>query len=129
MTRTPMILMLAAAAALAGCNKENHTIVTGPSDQSNDANVAASVPVELPPSIVSSKIYRCADNKVVYVDWLSDDKSANIRTDQGSSPTHVTAAEAGKPMTAAGGYELSGTTGASSAKIAVPGHASQSCKA
>lgn len=129
MTRTPMILMLAAAAALAGCNKENHTIVTGGPDESNSANVAAIAPVELPPSIVSSKIYRCADNKVVYVDWLSDNKSANIRTDQAGSPTHVTAAEADKPMTAPGGYELSGTGSASSAKIAVPGHASQSCKA
>jgi hypothetical protein len=124
-----MILMLAAAAALAGCNKENHTIVAGSADEGNDANVVANAPVELPPSIVSSKIYRCADNKVVYVDWLSDNKSANIRTDQTGPSTHVVAAEAGKPMTAAGGYELSGTTGASSAKIAVPGHASQSCKA
>jgi hypothetical protein len=124
-----MILMLAAAAALAGCNKENHTIVAGGPDESNDANVAANAPVELPPSIVSSKIYRCADNKVVYVDWLSDNKSANIRTDPAGSPTHVTAAEAGQPMTAPGGYELNGATGAASAKIAVPGHASQSCKA
>jgi hypothetical protein len=129
MTRTPIILMLAAAAALAGCNKENHTIVTGGPDETNSENVAASGPVELPPSIVSSKIYRCADNKIVYVDWLSDNKSANIRTDKAGSPTHVTAAEAGKPMSAPGGYELSGATGASSTKIAIPGHASQSCKA
>ena len=126
MTRT-MLLTLAAAAALAGCNKENHTIVAGPDGA--ESNAAANGPVELPPSVASSKIYRCADNKVVYVDWLSDNKTANIRTEQGGSPTQVTAAEPGKPMTGAAGYSLEGAPGAASAKIAVPGHPAQSCKA
>ena len=126
MTRTSLTITLAAAAALAGCNKSDHTIVAGPD---TGGNTAQSGPVALPPSITSSKIYRCADNKVVYVDWLSDNKSANVRTDQGGSPTQVTAPEAGKPMTAPGGYEVSGSASAGSVKIAVPGHGSQSCKA
>ena len=126
MTRT-LLLTLAAAAALAGCNKENHTIVAGPDAAEN--NVAANQPVALPPAIAASKIYRCADNKVVYVDWLADDKTANIRTEQGGSPTQVTAAEPGKPMTGPAGYSLEGTAAAASAKIAVPGHSAQSCKA
>ena len=73
------MLALLAAAALAGCNKEDHTIVAGgPAD--DDANrVAANANVELPPSIASSKIYRCKDNSVVYVDWMSDNKTANVR--------------------------------------------------
>ena len=79
--------------------------------------------------MVSSKIYRCADNAVVYVDWLSDNKSANVRTTQNGMPTQVTAAETDKPMTAAGGYEVSGSATSSSAKIAIPGHPSQSCTA
>ena len=79
MTRTPLLITLAAAAALAGCNKENHTIVAGPADGDN-VNAAANAPVALPPSIIASKIYRCADNNVVYVDWLSDGKSANVQT-------------------------------------------------
>lgn len=128
MTRTPLLITLAAAAALAGCNKESHTIVAGdPGD--NDVNTAAAKPIALPPSVVSSKIYRCADDKVVYVDYLSDNKSANIRTEQGGSPTQVTAPETGKPMTAAGGYSLEGATSAASVKIAVPGHPAQTCKA
>src|SRR5436309_861499 len=128
MTRTPLLITLAAAAALAGCNKSNHTIVAGPNATESDT-AAANGPVALPPSISSSKIYRCADNKIVYVDWLSDKKTANIRTEQGGSPTQVTAAEAGKPLTSAGGYSLSGASGASDVKIAVPGHPSQSCTA
>ena len=127
MTRTPL-LMLAAAAALAGCNKQDHTIVAGPPED-NDTNIAAKGPVALPPSISSSKIYRCADNKIVYVDWLSDGKTANIRTEKGGNPTQVAAAEAGKPLTGAGGYSLEGASGASDVKIAVPGHPSQSCTA
>ena len=124
-----MLIMLAAAAALAGCNKESHTIVAGPDTGDNETNVASKGPVALPPSVTSSKVYRCADNKIVYVDWLSDNKSANVRTEKEGSPTQITAPEAGKPMTAAGGYSLDGKASDSSVKIAVPGHPSQSCKA
>src|SRR5437868_11743387 len=126
MTRTPLLITLAAAAALAGCNSKDHTIVAGPDTGESSA---ANGPVELPPSIAASKIYRCADNKVVYVDWLSDNKTANVRNEPGGAPTQVTAPEAGKPMTAAGGYSVEGSAAASTAKIAMPGHPSQSCKA
>lgn len=120
--RTPLVTLVAAA-AIAGCNQKSHTI-GGDADES-----VASAPVKLPPSISHSKIYRCADNRLVYVDWLSDNKSANIRTDKDGSPTQVTAAEEGGPLTAEGGYEIQGTGDAPSVRIAVPGHASQSCKA
>ena len=120
-------LTFAAAAALAGCNQESHTI--GGGADVADADAAASPPVTLPPSITATKSYRCADNKIILVDWLSDGKTANIRTEPGATPVPVTAPEEGEPMTAAGGYELSGTSGAPSARIAVPGHGSQSCKA
>ena len=128
MTRIPLLITLAAAAALAGCNKQSHTIVAGGPDDS-DTNAASNGPVALPPSVASSKIYRCADNKIVYVDWLSDNKSANVRSDKDGTPTQVTAADEGKPMSAAGGYSVEGTAAASSVKIAVPGHPAQSCKA
>jgi len=129
MTRTALIITLAAAAALAGCKKENHTIIAGPPDDTNATNSATNAPVALPPSIASSKVYRCADNKIVYVDWMSDNKTANVRTEKGGTPTQVTAAAPGKPLTAAGGYSVSGSASSSSATIAVPGHPSQSCTA
>ena len=127
MTRIALTLTLAATAALAGCGKENHDIVAG-GPEPDDTNVASNGPVTLPPSIVSSKIYRCADNKIVYVDWMSDDKSAQIRTDKGGAPTPVMAAEVGQPMAGPAGYSLEGTTGAASAKIGIPGHPAQACK-
>lgn len=128
MTRIPTLIALAAVAALAGCNK-GHTIVT--SDAPAGDNLAAATangPVALPPSVTSSKAYRCTDNKIVYVDWLSDNKSANLRTEKAGSPTQVTATEPGKPMAGPAGYSLEGKSADESVKIALPGHPSQSCK-
>ena len=127
MTRTSFIISLAAAAALAGCNQSDHNLVAGP-DTGESANSADNAPVTLPPSIAASKIYRCHDNQIIYVDWLSDNKSANIRTEKGGTPTQVVAAEPGKPMTGPAGYELTGSSTAASVKIAVPGRGAQNCK-
>jgi hypothetical protein len=79
--------MLAAAAALAGCNKEDHTIVAGGEPEDNTANAVANANVQLPPSITASKSYRCADNKLVYVDWMSDGSARvkNTREELGAS--------------------------------------------
>ena len=126
MTRT-FLLSLAAAAALAGCNKESHTIVAGPPGYDN--NTTANANVQLPPSIIGTKLYRCADNSVVTVDYLSDGKSANVRAGKATTSTPVSAPAAGQPMTADGGYSVEGSPTASSAKIAVPGHPAQTCNA
>lgn len=55
-----------------------------------------SVPVELPPSIKKTSTYRCKDNSVVSVDFLDDDRSANLRTDGGIAQLKAT--EAGGPL-------------------------------
>jgi hypothetical protein len=128
MTRIPFLFMLTAAAALAGCNKENHTIIAGPDTADNDSNVA-NAGIQLPPSILATKIYRCTDNTVVTVDYLSDGKSANVRVGKTVASTQVVAEEPGKPMTGAGGYSVEGSSSSSTAKITVPGHGSQSCTA
>ncbi len=85
MTRTALFVTLAAAAALAGCNKESHTI-TG--DSLGD-NIAANAPVALPPSITASKSYRCKDNHVIYIDWLSDG-TARVKKSREEVGTAVT---------------------------------------
>lgn len=72
MTNRPFLLALAAALSLTACNKESHTIVAdGPADPLAN-EVANAAPVELPPAITASKSYRCADNSVVYIDWLNN---------------------------------------------------------
>jgi hypothetical protein len=114
MTRTPLIIALAAAAALTGCNKEDHTIVAGgPDAEAHNSAVATKTPVALPPSITASKSYRCDDNSLVYVDWLSD----------GGARVKKSADEAGT-LIAAGAAELKGD--AKAASITFKG---ESCKA
>ena len=68
-TRLPL-LALAATLALSAC-KENTIVENGPPDPMAN-ELANAAPVELPPSITASKSYRCADNSVVYIDWLSN---------------------------------------------------------
>ena len=128
MTRTPLLLALAATAALAGCNNEDHTIVAGPDGDVANQSPTANAPVALPPSIASSKIYRCKDNSVVYIDWLSDNKSANFRAKETDVPVTLAAPEAGKPMVA-DGYSLTGTPSGNSVTLTRPGKGSQSCAA
>jgi hypothetical protein len=113
MTRTPLLIMLAAAAALAGCNKKDHTIVAGPDTEANETNAAAAAPVALPPSIESSKTYRCDDNSVVYVDWMSDG-SAHVKKKSGEVPT----------VLAAGSPDIKGD-----AKATTVTYKGQTCKA
>jgi hypothetical protein len=88
MTRTPLLLTLVAAAALAGCNSKDHTIVTG--GPSADETNVADEPVALPPAVTASKSYRCKDNSLVYIDWLSDG-SARVKKTRDEVGTAVAA--------------------------------------
>ena len=125
MTRTSLALALTAAAALAGCNEDHNIVAGGPADpMGNQANAD----VVLPPAIAHSKIYRCKDNSVVYIDWLSDNKSANLRSEKNGPATQLVAPEAGQPMVAEG-YSLTGDGVASTITLTRPGKGSQSCKA
>ncbi len=129
MTRTLMIAPLMAAAALCGCDNGSNTVVLNPDGtEVNEAQEEAVKNVELPPAIASSKIYRCKDNSVVYIDWLADNKSANFRAAKGESPVQLKGEEAEKPMVA-GGYSLTGSPEASSVSLTRPGKGEQSCKA
>ena len=94
MTRTFTMIALAAAATLAGCDNSDHNLVAGePYDPMANA-VRNLEDVELPPSIVASHPYRCADNSLVYVDWLSNN-TARIKQTREEVGTTVTRGEDG----------------------------------
>ena len=122
MTRTTFAFVLTAAAALAGCNQGGQS--NAAADEANATLNAA--PIELPPAIVARKIYRCKDNSVIYIDWLSDKKSANVRTEQNGAATHVMAPEEGQPMVAEG-WSLAGAAADSSVSLTRPGKGSSTC--
>lgn len=70
MIRT-LTLTAVAALALAACNQKDNTIEAGPADPMAE-ELSNAAPVELPPAILASKTYRCKDNSLAYIDWLSD---------------------------------------------------------
>jgi hypothetical protein len=97
--------LLAAAAALAGCDQSDHNLsATGPYDP-QAANIA-NAQVTLPPAITAQKAYRCKDNSLVYIDWLSDG-SARVKASRNEVGTAV-------PAPVPGATEPSPLTGSSS---------------
>lgn len=128
MTRKLTLFTLVSAAALAGCDNADHTITAGQPEDPMANQLANAAPVELPPSIAASKIYRCKDNSVVFIDWLSDKKSANFRAERNGPPTRLAAPEEGQPMVAEG-YSLTGSAADSSVTLTRPEAGSQVCKA
>lgn len=76
-----------------------------------EAERKAALPkVELPPSIVASKSYRCSDNGILLVDWYSDGSSAGVRTSPDAAQKRLKAVTAGQAMVAEGGWSLSGSS-------------------
>ncbi len=126
MTKT-LILALVATAALAGCDQSDHTI-NGNAPYDPQANAVPAAPIEMPPAIVASKIYRCKDNSLVYIDWLAGDASANLRTDKNGSPTRLTADTAGGALMAEG-YSLIGLPTAKTVTLTRPEKGAQACNA
>ena len=128
MTRTPLLITLLAAAALAGCDNSDHTLVqNGPPDtMANELKNAP--PVELPPAIAASKTYRCKDNSLVYIDWFAQNKGANFRADRSALPTQLKPGADGQPPYTAEGYSLAGSPAAATITLSRPGAGSQTCK-
>ena len=122
MTRIGFTFVLVAAAALAGCNNEDHTIVSDPTGGA--ANAAANADIKLPPAIVGSHKYRCKDNSLIAIDWLSDGTENSARvTPEGGTAVNLVQAEAGGAYTAAEGASLTGDPRAQSVTFN-----GQSCK-
>ncbi len=109
-----------------------------------------SAPMTLPPSIVDSGVYRCADKSVIYVDFYEGGKRAGIRTEQNGTPVILNAPGMANPamaatpqagmtpeaavtpasdtptLTGGSGFELIGT--GQTIQVKLPGKDSQTCK-
>jgi hypothetical protein len=89
MKKTLLILAPLSMLALAACNK-SETPAT--SEAGTDTAAATAAPVELPPAITASGTYRCADNTILYVDFLGKNEAADIRVgDKAATAVRVTA--------------------------------------
>lgn len=99
----------------------DHDLGGQPDDDANVSNPH----IKLPPPVLSSSVYRCDDNSVIYVDFLGDGKSANLRTTESGPVIRLAAADAGKPFQGED-YVLDGN--GPSVKFAAPHKKSQACK-
>jgi hypothetical protein len=120
--RIPLVAV-AALFALSACKQE--TIVGGRKDDMAE-ELAKAPKVVLPPSLKSTKAYRCKDGSLAYVDLFQGDKMANFRTTPSGPATKLESGEAGQPMVAEG-YSL--TVSGNNITLSQPGKGSQSCKA
>ncbi|MFB0872736.1 MULTISPECIES: hypothetical protein [unclassified Sphingobium] len=119
------LIAVAGLTLLSACNNNDQPeVVGGPADPMAE-QLANAAPVELPPSVKANKQYRCKDNSLIFVDFMSDDKTALLRTEKTGAATKLAAPEAGKPYVAEGGYEVSGQ--GDDVTITVPGKGAQGC--
>lgn len=115
---------VAGSLALAACSPEPTTIVPDDNDPQKEA-LAKATPKQLPPSIQTSRTYRCADNSLVYVDFYTN-QTAQLRTERGGTPTQLTAQDANSPYVAEG-YTVAANS--ERTHITLPGKSAQSCRA
>lgn len=119
------LLSVTALLALSACGEQEPEVVGG-TVSAADADMNNATPVTLPPMVKASHTYRCKDGGLIFVDFMSDDKTANLRTEKDGKPTVLIADEAGKPFAAEGGFALEGTGDTVTATL--PGKGAQSCK-
>lgn len=87
MTKTLLILAPLSMLALAACNKTET-----PAEGDTGTAAAPVAPVEMPPAITATGTYRCADNTILYVDFLGANEAADIRVgDKSAAAIRVTA--------------------------------------
>ncbi len=123
--KSPLPFAAAALLALAACNSEPSTEVidTNPDPMAKElANAGA---IELPPAIKAEKTMRCSDNSLVYLTFFEGDKQVVVRTEKGGTPTTLTAPNGGEPLTAEGGWKLTGDT--ANVSIEQPGKKALTC--
>ncbi len=126
--------------ALAACNK-SETPAEG--EAGTETAAAPAAPVEMPPAITASGTYRCADNSILYVDFLGANEAADIRVGDkaatavrvsapvaeasaAGAPAPTEAAPAGPLKSADGESSLSGSGKQINVKLA--GKGAQTCK-
>jgi hypothetical protein len=98
MKKNLLILAPVVMLALAACNKTET-----PAEGETAKVEAPAAPIELPPSITASATYRCADNTILYVDFLGANVAADIRVgDKTATATRVAQAVAAPAAPSAG---------------------------
>jgi hypothetical protein len=89
MKKTLLFIAPLSMLALAACNKSE----TPAADADAAKTAEAAAPVAMPPAITASGVYRCADNTILYVDFLGANEAADIRVGDKAAPAVRVAGE------------------------------------
>ncbi|MCH7863070.1 hypothetical protein [Sphingomonas paucimobilis] len=120
------LIVAAPLLALAACNSQPSQPEVVDTNPDPMANILANrAPVELPPAIKSDKTFRCKDQSLAFVTFFQGDKQVNVRLKQGDTPVKLTAPAAGEPLTAEGGWRLTGDE--KNITLTTPKKAAQTC--
>ena len=78
------LIPLALLATLAACDTQPTVVEGGIKNDLTPEQMEAAKTIELPPSILASKSYRCKDNSILYIDWL-DNGGAKVHKVKGDA--------------------------------------------
>jgi len=96
MNKISFILAPLSMLALAACNNSETPAVDGAEGPETAATAAE--PIAMPPAITASGTYRCADNTILYVDFLGNNEAADIRVgEKSAAAVRVSAPVADEP--------------------------------
>ena len=110
---------------LSACSNEPEVVDTNPDPMKEE--LAKAAPVQLPPAIKEAKSYRCKDNSLVHVTYLTDNVTAMVRDKEEEPPVAtLKAPAAGQPFVSEG---FSLTVNGNSITYNSPDAGTQSCKA
>ena len=140
MKKTLLILAPLSMLALAACNK---TETPAEGEAGAEGTAATAAPIVMPPAITATGTYRCADNTILFVDFLGANEAADIRVgDKAATAVRVSAAAPAAPVAGAtaapeaapagplksadGESSLSGSGASINVKLA--GKGAQTCK-
>lgn len=116
---------VAASLLLAACSNEPEVVDTNPDPMKEE--LAKAAPVELPPAIKEAKSYRCKDNSLVHVTYLTDNVTAMVRDKEEEPPIATLKAPApGQPFVSEG---FSLTVAGNSITYKSPDAGTLTCKA
>jgi hypothetical protein len=94
------------ALALGACQKNKPEVIDTTAPDPLASQLANAAPVELPPAMIGSVVFRCKDNSLAHVDFFKGNTQANLHPDKGATVV-LKADKDGDPLTG-DGYTLVG---------------------
>ena len=120
-----LAIATAALLPLAACNNQQKADDAANAAAAANEAAANAIVAEMPPAIRADKTFRCKDNSLAYVTFFEGDKQAVVKEKQDGPATVLKAEKAGDPLTAEGGWKLTGDEKA--IMLTLPGKAALSC--